>query len=192
MAGVLGVAAAVVTSPATIASVAIATIVIGCYKIIEANEPVRFRTQIIPKLTDALTRGISDGLHGKNNALSAPTIEDENTTYLAGVYAGMKQRLKLTENKEPFDEKSEQDKQAILSSAKSQAITKMEMELWAAQAESYKGRWLSNSREEIFMQMSAWNNTIGNSPSRRGSVYLNLWKAHRVDDPDSAFYEGNW
>jgi hypothetical protein len=69
----------------------------------------------------------------------------------------------------------------------------MKKELWVPQAQKYNGMLLSNQHEELYMQMSAWNNTIGNSPFSLGGEYMTLWETHRVNAPDEGdLFKGKW
>jgi hypothetical protein len=57
-------------------------------------------------------------------ASSSPSIENEETAYAAGVFAGSQQRRKLAENNEPYDNKTPEDKDAILSSLRGKRLQK--------------------------------------------------------------------
>jgi hypothetical protein len=188
----LGVTAAVVTSPAVIISGCVATIGMGLLKISEGGAPAYFRTETIPKIISSLERGLSDGLKGLRTESTNHTIVDENTAYLAGVYSGSRKRAELSAHGELFNEKSEKDQQTIISAVSAQMKSKLEIDLWVMQSTDIKGRLLSSGREKVYMQMSAWNNTIGNSPSSKGGTYLNTWNINRYDEPDAPYYSGNW
>ncbi|MBN1603939.1 MAG: hypothetical protein JW915_20175 [Chitinispirillaceae bacterium] len=190
--GALGIAAGIATSPAVIASGVVATIVVGCIKIVEANEAAEFRKHVIPGLCNELRKGIDDGLRGRASNTSSVTVVDEATAYQAGVVAGTKKRAELEQNCEPFNGKPEEDKNAIVNNARNSAEAKMQIDFFTTMAPGIKGRWLSSDHDKMTSLMSAWNNTIGNCPARKGGNYLNIWQANRIDNPDLKYYSGSW
>ncbi|HMA64753.1 MAG TPA: hypothetical protein VKO63_06140 [Chitinispirillaceae bacterium] len=191
-AGAIGIAAGIATSPSVIAAGVVATIVVGCIKIIEANEAAEFRIHIIPGLCNELRKGIDDGLRGRASSTSSVTVVDEATAYQAGVVAGTKKRAELEQNCEPFDNKSEEDKIAIVNGAKNSAEAKMQIDFFTTMAQGIRGRLLSSDYDKMKSLVSAWNNTIGNSPVSKRGDYLNIWQANRIDDPDMKYYSGSW
>ena len=187
----LGLVAGVVTSPTFLASAAVGTVVLGIAKIVEANGPRVYRTEVIPGLMKNFREGIEAGIRGHNHSSQEVAVVDNASAKKAGITTGTKMRLALEQNKEPFDEKSNQ--QAFISAVQGAAQYKLEIDLWVMRARPLKsGSWFSSDYEDCGMQMSWWNNIIGDCPQSKGSGYLKVWKNNVIDCPEHWAHDGDW
>ena len=189
----LGLVVGVVSSPAFIAGAAVAIVVFGVYKIIESNGPKNFREEVIPDLINAFNLGIRKGLEGTSSRSENVAVTDNYTASVSGIYIGAKIKQELEANNEPYKHKSAADQQAILSAVQGAARSKLEINLWIQQAGPLKeGSWFSSDREDCAMQMSWWNNIIGDCPRSKGGQYPAVWDKYVIDCPDHWAYDGHW
>jgi hypothetical protein len=187
----LGIAAAVVTSPAMIASGVLTMIYFG-YSDIKASQDLLELRDKIPNLAKAIANGVRDGLYGTSTNYSACTVTNIDNAYMAGLFAGTKKRDDLIAHNEPFTEKSEEDKAKIIESVQGQCVFKMHSTFYAEKAGAIKNSF-SNDITKLKDQMAAWNNIIGGAnPVNRGGQYLELWKQYRPDAPSENYYNGSW